>query len=250
MKINKRILLIDDEPDLHNIVRYNLQASGFQMESAYSAEEALNMNLNDFSLILLDIMMDGLDGMELLHILKTDPQKRKIPVMLLTAKNDEMDKIIGLETGADDYITKPFSPRELVARIKAVLRRYRENQIVSTDKTESTTESTKTSERENIKPATHKFAIDNETKSLVIEGENIPLTRKEYMFLTILTKSMGKVFSREELLSLIWEDNRDKDPRLVDALVRRVRKKLGDYRTYLKTHSGFGYSFNYRQQKL
>ncbi len=246
MKINKKILLIDDEPDLHNIVKYNLNASGFQMESAYSAEEALNMNLNDFSLILLDIMMDGLDGMELLHILKTDPEKRKIPVMLLTAKNDEMDKIIGLETGADDYITKPFSPRELVARIKAVLRRYRENSENFMTKNNSSEKTVIQNRGETQKEKTEEFALDNETKSLIIEGENIPLTRKEYMFLAILTKSMGKVFSREELLTLIWEDSREKDPRLVDALVRRVRKKLGNYRTYLKTHSGFGYSFSYK----
>ncbi len=235
MNNNKKILLIDDEPDLHNIVRYNLNASGFQMESAYSAEEALKMELENFSLILLDIMMDGLDGMELLHILKSDPEKRKIPIMLLTAKNDELDKIVGLETGADDYITKPFSPRELVARIKAVLRRYRES------------EENFLNSKNSLNSKSTMFTIDSETKSLVIEGANVPLTPKEYKLLTILTKSMGKVFSREELLELIWEKDREKDPRLVDALVRRVRKKLGNYRTYLKTHSGFGYSFSFEQ---
>ncbi len=233
----KKILLIDDEPDLHNIVRYNLKTAGFEMVSAYSAEEALKMNLSDFSLILLDIMMDGIDGIELLHILKTDPKNKKIPVMLLTAKTEETDKIVGLETGADDYITKPFSPRELVARIKAVLRRYNIN-------TESDTPPSP--EQINFKQK-EGFTINPTTKSIIIEGKNIPLTPKEYKLLHLLNDSPGKVFSREELLTMIWGDNEEKDPRLVDALVKRVRKKMSSYRRYLKTHSGFGYSLDIKQ---
>ncbi len=222
----KRILLIDDEPDLHNILRYNLRESGFQMDSAYSAREALGMELSLYNLILLDIMMDDLDGIEFLKILKRDPLYMNIPVVLLTAKTEETDKVLGLEIGADDYVTKPFSPRELVARIKAVLRRY-ENSASGTQKARKKSS----------------MVLDEETKSINIDGQGISLTKKEYLFLKMLMNSPERVFSREEILQNLWEEYDNKEPRIVDALVKRVRKKLDRYRFHIKTHSGFGYSF-------
>ena len=224
----KKILFIDDEPDLHTIMRFNLREAGFNMDSVLSAEEALNMNLSQYDLILLDIMMDELDGIEFLKIIRSDTNRKDIPVVLLTAKTEEMDKVLGLELGADDYITKPFSPRELIARIKAVLRRYREN---------------RTAGKIQEKAEKSLIRLDEKTKSLIIDNSRVHLTWKEYHLLEILMNEPLKVFSREELLDTIWSGSENSDPRLVDALIKRVRKKMGNYRNYLITHSGFGYSF-------
>jgi len=209
-------------------MRFNLKEAGFDMDSVLSAEEALNMNLGKYDLILLDIMMDELDGIEFLKIIKSDINRKHIPVVLLTAKTEEMDKVLGLEIGADDYITKPFSPRELIARIKAVLRRYKEAQTAGGTK---------------AKTGKSSIRLDEKTKSLIIGNSSVHLTWKEYHLLEILMNEPLKVFSREELLETIWSDSENRDPRWVDALVKRVRKKMGNYRNYLITHSGFGYSF-------
>lgn len=230
----RKILFIDDEPDLHTIMRFNLKEAGFEMDSALSAEEALNMDLGRYNLILLDIMMGELDGIEFLKIIKSDKNRRHIPVVLLTAKTEEMDKVLGLEIGADDYITKPFSPRELVARIKAVLRRY--------SKSTNAEEVLKEGGKEPI-------YLDVKTKSLIIDKSNVHLTWKEYHLLEILMNEPLRVFSREELLETIWANSENKDSRWVDALIKRVRKKMGSYRNYLKTHSGFGYSFRIPDKK-
>jgi len=224
----KKILFIDDEPDLHTIMRFNLKEAGFNMDSALSAEEALNMDLGSYNLILLDIMMGELDGIEFLKMIKSDANRKQIPVVLLTAKTEEMDKVLGLELGADDYITKPFSPRELIARIKAVLRRYSEN---------------RTAEKISLKMDKSPFRLDEKSKCLIIDGRSEHLTWKEYHLLEILMNEPLKVFSREELLETVWSDSENKDSRWVDALIKRVRKKMGNYRYYLLTHSGFGYSF-------
>ena len=218
--------MIDDEPDLHNILRYNLRESGFQMDSAYSAREALGTDLSLYNLILLDIMMDDLDGIEFLKILKRNPAHMNIPVVLLTAKTEETDKVLGLEIGADDYVTKPFSPRELVARIKAVLRRYENSASRLQDQHKKSS-----------------MILDEETKSINIDGQSISLTKKEFLFLKMLMSFPEKVFSREEILDNLWEEHENKEPRIVDALVKRVRKKLDRHRFHIKTHSGFGYSF-------
>ncbi|NOY08536.1 MAG: response regulator transcription factor [Spirochaetes bacterium] len=225
----KKILFIDDEPDLHTIMRFNLKEAGFGMDSALSAEEALNMKMDDYDLILLDIMMDELDGLEFLKILKEDSNRKNIPIVLLTAKTEEMDKVLGLEMGADDYITKPFSPRELVARIKAVLRRYKKSRAIV---------------QNSLQNQYNRIHLDEKTKALIINGNRVHLTWKEYHLLEILMDEPAKVFSREELLKIIWVDSDNREPRWADALVKRVRKKMGNYRHYLETHSGFGYSFN------
>ncbi len=225
----KKILFIDDEPDLHTIMRFNLKEAGFGMDSALSAEEAMNMKMDNYDLILLDIMMDELDGLEFLKILKGDSNRKNIPIVLLTAKTEEMDKVLGLEMGADDYITKPFSPRELVARIKAVLRRYQKSRTIV---------------QNSLQDQYSRIHLDEKTKALIINGNRVHLTWKEYHLLEILMDEPEKVFSREELLKIIWVDSENREPRWTDALVKRVRKKMGNYRHYLETHSGFGYSFN------
>lgn len=219
-----KILIVDDERDLCEILQFNLESEGFSIDIAYSGEEALKKPLEDFDLILLDVMMTGISGFKAAHVIRNE-KKLLTPIIFLTAKGEENDILTGFNVGGDDYISKPFSIKEVVARIKAILKRgtaekEEKNQIVFG----------------NLK-------IDLNKKSFQIDGENVNLTRKEFEILSLLLKNIGQYISREEILSRIWHEDVIVTERNVDVNIARLRKKIGDYGSYIKGKSGYGYCF-------
>lgn len=222
----KRILVVDDERDLCDILLFNLNAAGFQAEAAYSAEEALGL-VHGFDLVLLDVMMPGLSGYELAKQLKEDEQTRHVPIIFLTAKDTEDDTLRGFSLGADDYVTKPFSVREVVARVKAVLNR------------KSAPDHTR--QEENLHYES--LVVNAANKSVCIDGSSIPLTRIEYELLLLLLSHRGQVFSRQQLLEKVWPQDVIVAERTVDVNIARLRKKMGHYAACLVSRTGFGYSF-------
>ena len=230
MTVKKRILVVDDERDLCEIMLFNLHEAGYQAEAAYSAEEALQQIVNcklsnskSFDLLLLDVMMPGMSGYELAEHLKEDEQTQHIPIIFLTAKDTEDDTLRGFSLGADDYVTKPFSVREVTARVKAVLSRGRG----------------KTSWQVVFEGLT----INIDKKSVTIDDEPISLTRTEYDILLLLLSHRGQVFSRKQLLDKVWPQDVIVTERTVDVNIARLRKKLGRYTPHLVSRTGFGYSF-------
>lgn len=225
--IARKILVVDDEPDLVELVSYNLRKEGFDVSTASDGEEALNkIRKETFNLIVLDLMLPGIQGMELCRILRNDQKTKDLPVIMLTAKGEEIDRVIGLETGADDYMAKPFSPRELVARVKAVLRRSGE----------------KTSEENIIRIGD--LVINRETYSVLKGGTPLGLSATEFKLLLYLVERKGKVFSRDRLLDAVWRDEAFVEPRTVDVHIRRLRTQIEDDPSaprYIKTRRGIGY---------
>ncbi|MBR1705643.1 MAG: response regulator transcription factor [Bacteroidales bacterium] len=219
----KRILVVDDEQDLCEILRFNLEAEGFQVTTATSAEEALERGVAGFDLLLLDVMLAGMSGWRMAKVVRSNPQTAGIPVIFLTARDSEDDTIRGFAVGADDYIPKPFSTREVVARIKAVLRRSAETSqhILRHDG----------------------LIIDLDRKTVCIDGQDIPFTRTEYELLRILLEHPGKVFSRQELIDQVWPEDVIVLDRTVDVNITRLRKKIGRFASAIVTRSGFGYCF-------
>ncbi|HXX58882.1 MAG TPA: response regulator [Thermodesulfovibrionales bacterium] len=223
----KKILVVDDEPDIVELVSYNLKKEGFEVSSASDGEEALTkMKKGSFDFFILDLMLPGIQGMELCRILRNDPKTKNVPIIMLTAKGEEVDRILGLESGADDYISKPFSPRELVARIRAVLRRSSE------------------------KPAVEKvikvgdLLINRETYSVTKRDVPLTLSSTEFKLLLYLVERKGKVFSREQLLDAVWKDESFVEPRTVDVHIRRLRTQVEDDPSnpkHIKTRRGIGY---------
>jgi len=230
MDTPKHILVVDDETDLVELISYNLKKEGFSVDSAFDGETALARIRKDrYDLVVLDLMLPGIQGMELCRMLRNDPKTEALPIVMLTAKGEEVDKILGLEMGADDYITKPFSPRELVARVKAVLRRSME------------------------KPAPEKIlkagelVIDRERYTVSVKGKPIKLSATEFKLLLFLAERKGKVFNREKLLDAIWSDEAFVEPRTVDVHIRRLRAQIEEdpaHPGYIKTLRGIGYFFN------
>lgn len=226
----KRLLVVDDERDLCDILLFNLHAAGYQAEAAYSAEEALQQIVNCkssnsklYDLLLLDVMMPGMSGFELAKRLKEDEQTRNIPIIFLTAKDTEEDTLQGFSLGADDYVTKPFSVREVMARVKAVLGR---------------------------KPAPLAYeglVINAANKTVVIDGQAVALTRTEYELLQLLVSHHGQVFSRQQLLESVWPQNVIVTERTVDVNIARLRKKLGRYAACLVSRTRFGYTFEVKE---
>jgi DNA-binding response OmpR family regulator len=220
------ILVVDDEEDICEILKFNLESEGFQVDAVTSSEEALNKRLEKYQLFLLDVMMKGMSGYRLADEIR---KRRKIsaPFVFITAKNTENDKLTGFSVGADDYITKPFSIKEVVARIKAVIRRSDKNDnILDT-------------------PASIKVAgieLDIEQKRLIVDGIKEDLTPIEFQLLQILMKNPGRIFGREQFLDNIWRDVNVTD-RTVDVHITRLRKKLGAYGSCLVTRKGYGYCF-------
>jgi len=224
---NKKILVVDDEPDIVELVSYNLKKEGFDVSSSADGGEALSkIRKSNFDFIILDLMLPGMQGMELCRILRNDPRTENLPIIMLTAKGEEVDRILGLEIGADDYISKPFSPRELIARVKAVLRRTAG------------------------KPAEEKVVrmgdllINKETYS--VSKRNVPLTLSstEFKLLLYLAERKGKVFNRDQLLDAVWKDEAFVEPRTVDVHVRRLRTQIEEEPSnpkYIKTRRGIGY---------
>ncbi len=230
MDAPKHILIVDDEADLVELVTYNLNKEGFTVDSASDGEAALSkLRKGKYDLVVLDLMLPGIQGIELCRILRNDPKTAGLPIIMLTAKGEEVDRILGLEMGADDYITKPFSPRELVARVRAVLRRSTE------------------------KPLTEKILkigeleIDRERYTVSIKGKPIKLSATEFKLLLFLAERKGKVFSRGQLLDAIWRDEAFVEPRTVDVHIRRLRAQIEEDPAnprYVKTMRGIGYFFD------
>ena len=222
-----RILVVDDEEDLCEILRFNLETEGYMVDTAFSAEEALQMDLAPYDLFLLDVMMGEISGFKMARLLQQDPKTASIPIIFLTAKDTENDLLTGFNLGADDYISKPFSIRQVIARIKAVLRRTQ----------------TVTKEQPDDQLTFETLTLDTRRIKATVDGEETPLTKKEFEILRLLLENRGNVFSREEILSRVWKDEVYVLDRTIDVNITRLRKKIGRYGKNIVTRLGFGYCF-------
>ncbi len=222
-----RILVVDDEEDINELISFNLRKDGFGVVSVFDGEDALKKVREErFDLVVLDLMLPGIQGMELCRIIRGDEGTRSLPIIMLTAKSEDVDRILGLELGADDYMAKPFSPRELSARIRAVLRR-----------------SAKKPEEELV---THfgDLVINHEIYSVTKGDRVIDLSPTEFKLLIYLIEKKGRILSREHLLNAVWKDDAFVEPRTVDVHVRRLRTQIEDdpsQPVYIKTRRGVGY---------
>ena len=225
--MENKILIVDDEPDIVDLLSYNLKKDGFKVMTASDGEEALDkIRKNKFDLVILDLMLPHIQGGELCRIMKNDPKTAGIPIIMLTAKGEEMDRVIGLESGADYYMTKPFSVKELAARIRAVLRRAGE----------------KTATQKIIRIG--KLSINTETYGVSKGSTQLDLSATEFKLFLYLVQRKGKVFSREQLLDAVWKGEAFIEPRTVDVHIRRLRTQIEDDPSnpaYLKTRRGVGY---------
>lgn len=224
MEGNHKILIVDDEKDLCEILQFNLESEGFYIDIAHSAEEALKKTIEKFDLILLDVMMDGMSGFKAANIIRKD-RNLKVPIIFLTAKGEENDILTGFNVGGDDYISKPFSIKEVIARIKAILKRGSQPDM------------------ETGQLAYKDLIVDPKKKEISVSEQIINLTRKEFEILTLLLKNMGQYISRDEILQRIWKDDVIVTERNVDVNIARLRKKIGDYGKNIKGKSGYGYCF-------
>ena len=226
---NYRILVVDDEEDLCEILKFNLETEGYAVQTANSAEEALEMDITAFDLLLLDIMMDGMSGFAMARKLKETEATRNIPIIFLTARDTENDKITGFNIGADDYIPKPFSIREVLVRVRAVLRR-------TTEKTAS--------EAPKAVINYQGLELNLDKKTVSVDGTDVPFTKTEFEILHLLLDERGKVFSRQDLINRIWPSDVFVLDRTVDVNITRVRKKIGRFAKCIVTRLGFGYYFD------
>ena len=223
----QKILVVDDEEDLCEILKFNLEIEGYEVDTAFSAEEALKMDIPSYQLLLLDVMMGEISGFKMASILQKNEKTAGIPIIFLTAKDTENDMLTGFNLGADDYISKPFSIRQVVARGKAVLRR--------------TTDKEKPQENERLEYET--LSLDIKRIKATVDGQEVSLTKKEFEILRLLLENKGNVFSREEILSRIWKDEVYVLDRTIDVNITRLRKKIGPYGKNIVTRLGFGYCF-------
>lgn len=224
--MKQRILVVDDEPEAVELVEFNLKQAGFDVTTAADGDEALKKaKANLPALVVLDLMLPEIDGLEVCKLLRRDPATAKIPVLMLTAKAAEIDRVLGLELGADDYVTKPFSPRELVLRIKKILERGKQKVEV----------------RDSMKFGD--LLIDVPKHLATWKGKGFDLTATEFKLLTVLAQRAGRVQSRDALLRDVWEYDSLIDTRTVDTHMRRLREKLGAAAKYLDTVRGVGYRF-------
>ena len=228
----KRILIVDDEQDLCEILLYNLKAAGFQAEATYSGESAWEKIVNSklinskcFDLLILDVMMPGMSGFELAERLKSETATSKLPIIFLTAKDTEDDTLQGFGLGADDYITKPFSVREVVARVKAVLARSQKHEI------------------EESQINFEGLVLDLGKKTTMVDGKSVNLTKTEFELLALLLQYRGQVFSRQQIFDAVWPKDVVVSDRTVDVNVTRLRKKIGRYGSYIISRQGYGYVF-------
>lgn len=221
-----RILVVDDEEDLCEILKFNLEMEVYTVDTAYSAEEALKLDITQYNLLLLDVMMGEISGFKMARMLKANKDTAEIPIIFITAKDTENDTITGFNLGADDYISKPFSLREVIMRVKAVLRRTAGVQI-------------KEEEQLQYKG----LVINIPQKKVTIDGEETSLTKKEFEILLLLLQNQGRVFSREDILAKVWNDEVYVLDRTIDVNITRLRKKIGSYGKYIVTRLGYGYCF-------
>jgi two-component system alkaline phosphatase synthesis response regulator PhoP len=227
----ERILVVDDEEDILELVRFHLAREGYQLTLAATGEEALKKaKLESFGLIVLDLMLPGLDGLEVAKALKADAKTKGVPIVMLTAKGEDADVVSGLEIGADDYITKPFSPRVLTARVKAVLRRR-----------------AKTSPDDTKLITIHELEIDPGRRTVLAGGQPVDLTYTEFQLLTVLARRPGWVFTRSQIVDSVRGSDYPVTDRSVDVQVVGLRKKLGAYGSYIETVRGVGYRFKERR---
>ena len=222
-----RILVVDDEEDLCEILKFNLENEGYIVDTANSAEEALMMNLTNYHLFLLDVMMGEISGFKMASMIKKNKDTVHIPIIFITAKDTENDTITGFNIGADDYISKPFSLREVIARVKAVIRR---TAIVK--------------EKGKEEELSYKGLSLNVTqKKVCIDGNEVSLTKKEFEILLLLLQNKGRVFSREDILGKVWKEEVFVLDRTIDVNITRLRKKVGEYGKCIVTRLGYGYCF-------
>jgi phosphate regulon transcriptional regulator PhoB len=229
----KNILVIDDEADIVELISYNLQREGFVVDTAYNGEEALKkIKDNKHDLIILDLMLPGIKGLELCKMIRSAPNTSHIPIVMLTAKGEEFDKVLGLEMGADDYITKPFSIRELIARTKAILRRTEQKVPVPAEVSAVSVLKIKD------------MFIDKEKYKVTIGSRQIKLSATEFKLLLYLAERPNKIYNRDHLLNVVWGDDVYVEPRTVDVHIRRLRTKIEEDPNnpkYIKTMRGIGY---------
>lgn len=222
-----RILVVDDEQDLCEILKFNLETEGYMVDTANSAEEALEKGITQYKLLLLDVMMGGMSGFSMAKQLKKSPETANIPIIFLTARDTENDVVTGFNLGADDYISKPFSIREVLVRVRAILRRTQDHggnqpQVLSYQG----------------------LVMNLDKKTVTIDGEDIPFTKTEFELLQLLLQEKGRVFSRQELIDRIWPKDVLVLDRTVDVNITRLRKKIGRFSKYIVTRLGFGYYFD------
>ena len=220
-----KILVVDDEESLCEILQFNLEVEGYEADVAYSAEQALEMHPERYSLILLDVMMGEMSGFKMARILKSNPETARVPVIFCTARDTEDDTVAGLNLGADDYIAKPFSIREVLARVRSVLRRtaspQTESEVIGYEGLE----------------------MDLRRKSCTVDGEEVSLTKKEFEILSLMLSHRGVIFSREEILHRVWSDEVVVLDRTIDVNITRLRRKIGRYGEHIVTRLGYGYGF-------
>ena len=222
-----RILVVDDEEDLCEILKFNLENEGYRVDTANSAEEALKLNLPQYHLLLLDVMMGEISGFRMANMLKKNKETAHIPIIFITAKDTENDTVTGFNIGADDYISKPFSLREVIARVKAVLRRTVPILPANDDEVLS-----------------YKGLKRNmPQKKVYIEETEVALTKKEFEILMLFLQNKGRVFSREDILAKVWQEEVFVLDRTIDVNITRLRKKIGEYGKRIVTRLGYGYCF-------
>ncbi len=227
----ERILIVDDEETLCEVLKLNLENEGYDVDIAFSAEQALTLDLKQYSLILLDIMMGEISGIKMAKMLKADVTTADIPIIFCTARDSEDDMIMGLNIGADDYIMKPYTVRNVIARVKSVLRRANGHKA-----------NTHITEKSNILQV-ESLILDLEFKRCTIDDIEIKLAKKEFELLAYLISHRGKICSREQILSRVWSDEVVVLDRTIDVNITRLRSKIGTYGSYIVTRSGFGYGF-------
>jgi DNA-binding response OmpR family regulator len=226
MKDNFRILVAEDEDDICEILQFNLESEGYMVDVVHSAEDALQKKLTDYDLFLLDVMMGRMTGFALAQKMRKELDINT-PIIFLTARDNENDLLTGFSVGADDYMAKPFSIRELQARVKTILKRSYQKERA----------------QESSIVSIGGIGLDNKSKRLMIGDKRIDLTRKEFEILLLLTKNQGRIFSREEILSRIWANDVIVTDRTVDVNMTRLRKKMEEYSVYVRNKPGYGYYF-------
>jgi len=221
MNERRKILVVDDEEPILEILSFNLEGEGYQVDTCLSAEEAMRKNLRSYDLFILDVMMDLMSGFRLAEKIRKE-NDLSTPIIFLTARDTENDKITGFNLGADDYLAKPFSVRELMARVKAVLRRSAPARVT-------------------LETVAGSFTVDTENNLIFSDGKVLELTRKEHDILSLLIRNEGKIFPRHEILSRVWGDDVIVTDRTVDVTIARIRKKLGKMGNMIRNKSGYGY---------
>lgn len=224
----QKILVVDDEESLCEIIQFNLEVEGYIVDTAYSAEEALQLDLPSYSLILLDVMMGEISGYRLARMLREKPETAHIPIIFCTARDSEDDIVTGLNIGADDYIAKPFSTREVIARVRSVLRR--------TDNKKETNDDADVISYQTLQ-------VNRRKKCCTIDGKEIKLTKKEFEILALFLKHQGTILSRADILNQVWSNDVIVLDRTIDVNITRLRKKIGNYGNHIITRLGYGYGF-------